>query len=642
MDQNTSKNVWELVAAKENTPELRVYWERRYRTLLESKKIVLSEKTVQLLYEHNITKPVTPVIDVVLLSHIKEHILDESDLQTTIESSVRLLDSLLDTLSLSEEARITIDGYRKVAIGVHDFEQYIIQLDIRHRNVEISHIGQFVSNTAYRASESLAEEKGVCSQWSEVQTHIRPKSFEYWYHTETGDIKDGLEMSEEFTQEEVSQSPYKIVPRRNVSLLYFPAELEWQIWSDRDIPVALPAIEKAPTVQPIESIAYVESNPLEAQIIEPETPIQPLPPLMHPEMLDIQLNEAVSAEHDSQFQVGELVKYIHGNKTGKIFQIIDTHFVDGHTEYSLIGSGKKAFTATDSDIITVELDEVLQLTATRQSITLVLVVEQNDTILVDAEGRLPAFSPELNEDPVAAIKTFVMREFASNTKDISPLSYAAHQQHITLAYKVDAFIHDYKNYTMAPLEQYLDLQLIKPLLLEKELTHFINKLTEVEDTIDTTPTHNTSPLLDENNTSMNIPINQAEPILQTQAEDPIDEIQYTLKLEHLIKTNTFGDILIGIQYDAQGARAVQAHGNNLQPEHQGILNSMLRLVNFMLLNDISPENISKELRTQPQAHKLPIDDLMRIIGLAMEKAPASVNDIKANTLRPYSQPRLNG
>ena len=225
----------QVSASSENTPELVNYWQGRYSNLLDKELFRLSHKTSDLLKLTEVVRPATTFGELVLVNHLDQNgQLDEAALQTTIETSVRFLDGLLDKLSFNESAKNTVAMYRKIGLGIADFKEYLSKRSNVSELDEIDYLGNLISSATYRASESLAEEKGICRGWDKVKKHLRPKSFEYWYDLETGEVKNGLDMGEDFSEDTIVNSNYEIVPRRNVSLLLFPPDLEWQIWSDRD------------------------------------------------------------------------------------------------------------------------------------------------------------------------------------------------------------------------------------------------------------------------------------------------------------------------------------------------------------------------------------------------------------------------
>jgi hypothetical protein len=235
MINSSHQNAVQIAASNENTPELSNYWQTRYSTLLEKDLFRLSSKTIELLLIDEITKPATTFGDLVLVQHLGENgELDEAALQTTIETAIRFLDSLLDKLHFNLAAKSVVEQYRKIGLGVADFKEYLGKRSNASELDEVDYLGNLISSAAYRASESLAEEKGACLSWDKIKKHLRPKSFEYWFDIETGEVKNGLEMNEDYDEDTILISKFEIVPRRNVAVLLLPPDLEWQIWSDRD------------------------------------------------------------------------------------------------------------------------------------------------------------------------------------------------------------------------------------------------------------------------------------------------------------------------------------------------------------------------------------------------------------------------
>ena len=231
-------NFIQAAAKTENTPQLQSFWQKKYQDLFQKNYFTLNSKTLELLEENLISRPATPFGDLVLTNHLEAGEIDESMVQENIETAIRFLDALLDVAKFDQKAREIVNQYRKIGLGVSGFGDYYKQLNREKSDLEeIEYIGNLISNNAYRSSESLSEEKGVCKNWDSVKKILRSKGFEYWYNTETGDIKSSVEMSHEFDQAKAESSDFEIVPRRNSHLLLFPATPEWQVWSDRDVKI---------------------------------------------------------------------------------------------------------------------------------------------------------------------------------------------------------------------------------------------------------------------------------------------------------------------------------------------------------------------------------------------------------------------
>jgi hypothetical protein len=358
MKKEEIKNLITKVTSLEATQELAGYWEKRYIEILEKGYFIISSKTEEkLLSKEKIDSPITPYGDIDLSNHIdKNNELDEILLQSTIQGAVRFLDSVLDFLNFEDRVRNIILQYRKIGVGIAGLEEY---MEIKKEFSEIDQIdylGNLIASSVYRTSETLAEEKGVCKNWELINKHLRPKSFEHWVSYETGEQKNGLEISQIFDQDLIKDSDFEIKPRRNSNLLLLPGDLEWQIWSDRDETGPLTPIQdselkqeevKTQNIFKEESkdkdkkeIEIIEINPGTAEIkIEDRTELEPNPQ----EIIQTTPQEIET----SQFKIGELVHIDDDNQEidkNKIFQIIDV-IKDSQREiyrYRLMG-GEKDF-----------------------------------------------------------------------------------------------------------------------------------------------------------------------------------------------------------------------------------------------------------------------------------------------------------
>lgn len=271
--ENQNLLLAQKVSRSEATVELADYWQKRYELILLNNLFVLSEKTTQqILNNQVIDRPSTPFGDLVVLSHLDANqVLDDIRLQSTIETAVRFLDAVLDILNFNEESKFIVNQYRKIGLGFFDITEFLennvqgSQLDI------IDHLGNLISNSSYRASETLAEEKKACINWISISRHLRPKSFELWLKENQDQKINGLALNESYDTDTILETDYHIIPRRNSNLLLLPPDLEWQIWSDRDESspktVVTPFIPTPPVInleQPMadeEVVEQIQSEP---------------------------------------------------------------------------------------------------------------------------------------------------------------------------------------------------------------------------------------------------------------------------------------------------------------------------------------------------------------------------------------------
>lgn len=266
------------VAKTEPTVELELYWQKRYQEIVDNLSFNLSEHTVDMVFETIVTRPSTPsgLINIEQILDDKNQV-KESSLQNIVETSVRLLDAILDIINFDESARQTVKEFRKIAIGIENLESYLTIPEMFIDQVD--YLGEIISNSVYRSSESLAEEKGACQRWEDIKNEINPKSFEYWFNPDSGEIRTSLEIQEYVTNSPESYSKivneFEIVARRGSHLLLYPDKPEWSKWSDRKslqpktkVDTALEKVEKVekeieeiieeldeePIVRPIEDL----------------------------------------------------------------------------------------------------------------------------------------------------------------------------------------------------------------------------------------------------------------------------------------------------------------------------------------------------------------------------------------------------
>jgi len=109
--------------------------------------------------------------------------------------------------------------------------------------------------------------------------------------------------------------------------------------------------------------------------------------------------------------------------------------------------------------------------------------------------------------------------------------------------------------------------------------------------------------------------------------------KYALKLEQLVQTDNYGDILVTIQYDGQGPKLVIANGEKLFGELKHTLDTVLGLVNFMLAKEITPAEIADQLEAEPKdGLEVPLNNVLMVVAASLKEAPEGVNKISPDIL----------
>lgn len=667
------QKIIKLASETENTKELGAYWQNRYASLFDKNEIFrLSDKTIQLLKQKNVDNPATPFGEIVLVNHLdSNNSLDEIKLQNTVETAVRFLDALIDKVDFSKEAYNIVKKYRKIGLGIADFNEYLKTQQGKKELDEIDYVGHLISTVSYRASESLAEEKGVCQNWEKIHKHLRAKSFEYWQNVETGRILNGIEIKEKFgNQEAVDESSFEIVPRRNSNILLFPPDQEWQIWSDRD--------ETAPKTVIDKSELKTEEKPFEEK--KEEATKQEF--VKNPFASKPVNNKAVKKDDDkkqslvSEFQPGELAKFVKENdpKNGNIYQVAAVDSDNGSFRYKIQGDGQE-FEALENNLEIVELGSILNKVNQGPEIKEVIkevpvevekivevpqksdktsirvfargiILKENQVLVVDKDEKVELPGTKIYEanNIEKTLLNYLEKTYGISAKIVDEVGTSTDPENniINIGYLLNAEDLPYQkdfvwrrvddknlpqNTTLLIKKHKRRQQIVENLkadlerkvkTVEKELQERIlqNEKTNIYSTHSKGSTPNVVKKITKNNHMS----------------------KYILKLERLIKTNTFGDILVTIQYDPEGPKVVLAQSESVKGELQQTLNSFLDLINFTLASGIAPSSIANRIEKIPsKGPKLPINDLLYVVAAALKEAPGNVEKIDPHILKEVSE-----
>ncbi len=110
--------------------------------------------------------------------------------------------------------------------------------------------------------------------------------------------------------------------------------------------------------------------------------------------------------------------------------------------------------------------------------------------------------------------------------------------------------------------------------------------------------------------------------------------KYNLRLEQLVQTNNFGNLLVSLSYDPEGPKIVSIYGGNIEQNLRQNLDTFLNLINFALLKKIKPRELAQQIKAKPQGYKnLPLDDLLEVLAQVLHDAPESVNQINPGILQ---------
>ncbi len=144
--------------------------------------------------------------------------IDWDDLAETVKIATRFLDNVLDVSEFAtpDQKHNVRHVYRQLGLGIMGWADYLkmahIPYDSAQHLEEIDRWGQWIAHHAYRTSEALAQEKGPCGIWPEIEQVRTGNPFELWLDSE-GNHYNGAEAKLSHRQD-LSQ-----IPRRNSTVL---------------------------------------------------------------------------------------------------------------------------------------------------------------------------------------------------------------------------------------------------------------------------------------------------------------------------------------------------------------------------------------------------------------------------------------
>ena len=163
------------------------------------------------------------VLPAFLSEYNGETIIDWADLEDTVKTAVRFLDSVLTASNFATpgQKENIQNVYRQLGLGILGWSDCLMKLGIPYNSEQhleaISQWGFFISDRAYRASEQLAEEFGECGIWDQIDQVVTGNVFEMW--TNGGAVMNGAQIKRSVLDLSLDITKWKQVPRRNSTVL---------------------------------------------------------------------------------------------------------------------------------------------------------------------------------------------------------------------------------------------------------------------------------------------------------------------------------------------------------------------------------------------------------------------------------------
>jgi hypothetical protein len=587
------------ISTLENTQEEQIKWQSAYLEIFEKGFFVMNRDNLEKLVNANVVdSPLTTYGEISLIKHIKRVNIDYKQLAKTTEIAVRFLDGCLDVINFSSEARDKINQFRKIGLGVADFDAYCIQSN-QEQNKAIYPIAETIAKSAYRASESLGIDRGPIANLELSKSYNKGKIFSHWLRQDAEDLLNGYELKKLAQEDKIDINQYTQVPRRNSHILLFPNQEIWFPFTDR--------VEQ-------DYIPYQEDVPL---------------------------------PNDTEFAKGELVEVVDHNleQFGKIYQIIDIKSINKKYQYILKGEGLTANQIWDSSCLkSVDLNYVLQklnfdnLASDNIFFTYALVINKEDNaVLIDKNtGYIPQFVSKEELSPEAILISGFKDKYNLDADILDEIGSVKEAGSIGIAYWV-AILNDSCQelvwIDISEMEQNPHFQVISNKLNRKKKIYqryesIIIKLEQDKEKLNTSSTSAKSILLlqeRKNNNSLRDRINRllgkvkpTKEFLRLGGSAEVesfdyDDKKYVLSLQQNILTDEFGSIRIIMEYSKTGLKSLQLYPEKFDPNSRFLLDLYLEMINLGLQYGMDKSEYSDLLYKYER--EIPINQLYEVIKI---------------------------
>lgn len=599
--------------------EDKIKWQSAYLEIFEKGYFIINRDSLEKLITTNIVaSPMTTYGEVVLIKHIKRVHLDNRQLAKTCEIAVRFLDACLDVINFNEEAKEKIIHFRKIGLGVADYDAYCIQSN-QEQSKAIYNIGEVISTAAYRASEEIGDEKGFIPHIEESKAYNKGKIFAKFIHKTTSEVINGFELKKKVLDQTASWDDYNIMPRRNSHVLLLPNQELWYPYTDRVDGDYLPAEEK------------------------------------------IEKEEEIVTKN--RFSKGELVQIV-SNTDEHVYQVIN--YKNNHQKviYILKGNGvTNQQEWEDQQLRGVDLNYVLnklnddskKSNVYNNSVQAIILNNNDDKVLIDIDTQLPPkFIFEYNDVPEVYLINNLLEQYNLKTEILDEVGSAVEEGDICLAYWVNIIDGsndklqwlDVNDLMLQPLyfkvfsklnrkkkifQQYESI--IRKLEMEKEDLQFRIDNGKANSILVVHERPRTKISLQEriNNWLGNTP----EPTEylrlgggETAQDFNYDDQKYLLSLQQNIITDEFGTVKIIMEYSREGIKSIQLYPEHFIPQERFILDVYLELINIGLQYGVTKEEFAALLyKYEGAIEQTQLIEVIKLIRQSLTSAPATFNEL---------------
>jgi Ribonucleotide reductase, barrel domain len=609
-----------LISSLEKKDEDKLKWQSAYLEVFEKGYFSISRDNLEkILNPHPIDSPFTTYGEIILIKHIKRINLDLRQLKKTVEVAIRFLDGSLSVSNFSEDAKAIVENYRKIGLGVADFDSYCVQTN-QDQYKAIKVVGELISDCAYRTSEELAIEKGAIPELDIAKVYNRGKLFARYINNNTGVVIDGFVLKQMLADNKISADEYSLVPRRNSHLLLLPNQEIWFPYTDR-----------------VEG----DSNP----------------------------NTQEEDESNSKFSKGELVKITNNQNENyqRSFQIVDFRKKQNKNIYILKSENNdKKLEVGENDIESVDLNTVLSklntfdsqktpTSANNLNIKLIgLILNNNDTkvLATKSEHKIPEYSTLENlSTEISLIESIRINEGVV-CEILDEIGTVLTDNTLYIAYWLNSIEGSAESLEWVSVEEYLNndvysrifMKLNRKKKIYSQYEAIIKSLEDDKDRILNEQSHAKSILIVHERPKQQLSLGErvnslfglkARPkeYLRLQGGNNVedfeyDDSRYLLSLQQNIVTDEFGTVKIIMEYSKNGIKSIQLYPEFFKSEERFLLDLYIELVNLCLQNNVSKIELIKLLyKYERELGDFSLIEVVKLIRQSLNSSPDNFNDL---------------
>ncbi len=617
----------------ENTEELSKFWSKKYQYILTEGLFELSQQTIDIIEAQKVASYI-PSGSIQIEHHLKEDgSLDEDKFVATIEVAVRLLDGVVGYLA--ELGFDHVLEYRNISLSLNQLDLYLKE------ESDIEYIAGLVGESAYRASEFIADEKGAFEKFKDIKYSFRGVMFDSWV-TLDGTITN----LETFDGDSTEMNGLCLVERRNYALLGFDSTPELYSWRDPELGELEEEAEDMPdSVDDIEVKNHLE-QPINTDRIEPQfqIKIEDTPPYYGPTSTP---KKQVNKHIDQIFQ--HLLKEQKEQKTLK--QTLDEYSqktgVKPQVSPSFVAQNQTAPTKLSEDQSNIPVP-VASPEKTYKVKLHVIIEHRGKYIFFKDQNKLALPNIELENDKQIAqkIRDGLLKKYNLLVKVGKEFGVHIERKNgnfVNIGYEAELENHTLPNdlFWTSPgngdfltdvsfglILKYQELTALKPTQPEVPAVKIVQQFSPAM-----TPENSRSALpvtksLDEQN-SQSDDINPYTFEQNGIKKSPNSKITFGLRLNQKIQTITFGTVEIVFEYSKECPQIIEYSCEIISEQDKHATDVIISLINLLILRKYDIDKLEEYLETRVKTDENnTINNFITVLVFAFRETPSNIQDLK--------------